>query len=116
MDFTGFVAVYIQGKENESQSENKSVSSRLSVPCEEADVKRDRVLTAFTAWDLDGDGYLSWEEFQRISNNTVMSQEQAMRIFQHCDKVEEDMLSLIEIISCVRLAEGRYHWRSSGKQ
>lgn len=101
---------------SDNQKINQFHSSRLSVPCEEADVKRDRVLTAFTAWDLDGDGYLSWEEFQRISNNTVMSQEQAMRIFQHCDKVEDDMLSLIEIFSCIRLVEARYHWRSSGKQ
>ena len=49
---------------------------------------RDRVLVAFTTWDTDGDGFLSWEEFQRIGTNTAMSQEQALRIFQHCDKVE----------------------------
>ena len=49
---------------------------------------RDRVLVAFTTWDTDGDGFLSWEEFQRIGTNTAMSQEQALRIFQHCDKVQ----------------------------
>ena len=46
------------------------------------------MLVAFTTWDTDGDGFLSWEEFQRIGANTAMSQEQALRIFQHCDKVE----------------------------
>ena len=49
--------------------------------------EKDKVLIAFTMWDTDGDGFLSWEEFQKISNNTCMSQEQAIRIFQHCDKV-----------------------------
>ena len=49
--------------------------------------RKDRVLVAFTIWDTDGDGFLSWDEFQKISNNTAMSQEQALRIFQHCDKV-----------------------------
>ena len=48
-----------------------------------------KVLIAFTTWDTDGDGYLSWEEFHQISNNSSMSEEQAVRIFQHCDKVSQ---------------------------
>ena len=31
------------------------------------EVKVDRVMKAFMIWDTDGDGFLSWEEFQQVS-------------------------------------------------
>ena len=95
-----------------------------------------KVLIAFTTWDTDGDGYLSWEEFHQISNNSSMSEEQAVRIFQHCDKVSQRpsvslrssaslrpsvslrpcaSLPLQIIFSNVRLGEARSPWRSSGR-
>ena len=34
----------------------------------------------FLSLSFKGDGYLSWEEFQKISNNTVMSQGRLSKI------------------------------------
>ena len=42
-----------------------------------------------------------FQEFQKISNNTSMSQEQALRIFQHCDKVRhkaDDDITIYDFI------------------
>ena len=76
---------------------------------------KDKVLIAFTMWDTDGDGYLSWEEFQKISNNTSMSQDQALRIFQHCDKVYRGRIyHLVIILIISRLVEVRFPLRSFG--
>ena len=63
---------------------------------EGAPARPDRVEVAFTTWDRDGDGFLSWDEFQQISNNTAMSQEQALRIFQHCDTSGRGRVTLEE--------------------
>lgn len=71
--FIGFVVVAsIQGRSNHQRLSTFFIATpllRLQSPADEdasRELKRDRVLTAFTTWDLDGDGYLSWDEFQRI--------------------------------------------------
>ena len=45
----------------------------------------DRVETAFRKFDIDGDGFVDWEEFKEMAKN--MEPEQAKRIFNSCDKV-----------------------------
>ena len=49
----------------------------------------DRVETAFRKFDIDGDGFVDWEEFQEMTKN--MEPEQAKRIFNSCDKVSPFM-------------------------
>jgi len=56
----------------------------------------DRIETAFRLFDKNCDGFLSWEEFQQMGKNTAMSQEQALRIFQSCDKTGRGKVSLEE--------------------
>ena len=68
---------------------------------------KDKVMIAFTIWDTDGDGYLSWEEFQKISNKSSMSLEQASRIFQHCDKASKVMVRWMLRVFVSRLDEAR---------
>ena len=38
---------------------------------------------AFAKFDLDGDGFLSWEEFSQIG----LEERTAVRIFRYCDAV-----------------------------
>jgi Ca2+-binding EF-hand superfamily protein len=45
----------------------------------------DRVETAFRKFDVDGDGFIDWEEFKQVAKN--MNTEQARRIFDSCDQV-----------------------------
>jgi len=60
------------------------------------DCRDNKVETAFRMFDVDQDGFLSWEEFQQMGKNTAMSQEQALRIFQGCDQTGRGKVSLEE--------------------
>ena len=40
----------------------------------------DRVATAFAKFDLDNDGYLSWEEFSQFREVFIMIQQQLVRV------------------------------------
>ena len=59
---------------------------------EEAKLRRDidRVETAFRKFDIDGDGFVDWEEFKEMTKN--MEPEQAKRIFNSLDKVSHLMV------------------------
>ena len=45
----------------------------------------DRVESAFRKFDVDGDGFIDWKEFKKVTQN--MDSEQARRIFHSCDQV-----------------------------
>jgi len=52
----------------------------------------DKVELAFRKFDLDKDGYLSWEEFRQLG----MEEDQALRIFQSCPMEVPGKMSLEE--------------------
>ena len=61
----------------------------------ETEVSReDKVEMAFKKFDLDGDGYLSWEEFQLMTK--TMGKEQATRFFHSGDVRGDGRISLEE--------------------
>ena len=45
----------------------------------------DRVEKAFRKFDVDGDGFIDWDEFKEVTKN--LESEQAERMFNSCDKV-----------------------------
>ena len=53
----------------------------------DAELKKDidRVENAFRKFDVDGDGFVDWEEFQEVTKK--MDPDQAKRIFNTCDTV-----------------------------
>jgi len=56
----------------------------------ELEPRVDRVEAAFRKFDLDGDGFLDWEEFKQIG----MELEQSRRIFKSCDQEEKGQITL----------------------
>ncbi|XP_023330326.1 uncharacterized protein LOC111702786 [Eurytemora carolleeae] len=58
----------------------------------EEDKPVDKIETAFRKLDIDGDGFLSWEEFQQLA--VKMDPDQAERIFVACDQDLTGKISL----------------------
>merc|ERR1719350_1310448 len=90
----------------EENTDEKSCPSMLACFCSDkkmsAEVKEeqmDKVELAFRKFDLDGDGFLSWEEFQQLGKN--LDQEQALRIFHSCNQSGTGLISLEEFYSMV---------------
>jgi len=90
----------IQGQ-NRHPPDSKSLWSRFREPAGEP-ANIDKVELAFRKFDLDKDGFLSWEEFSQFGKN--MEPEQALRIFNSCEQAEEGKISLEEFR---RLVESR---------
>jgi len=61
-----------------------------------------RIEAAFRKFDLDGDGYLSWDEFQQIG----LEEESARRIFHSSQQVEPGKLSLDQFQSLANWRPG----------
>jgi len=97
--------------ENSEQSEQSDKGCYSVLSCFRAKSKNDaagsrekeerlqRVEAAFHKFDLDKDGFLSWEEFQQMGRN--LDQEQALRIFQICNQSGTGLISLEEFLSMV---------------
>jgi len=83
----------IQGQ-NRQPSDSKSLWSRFREPAGEPSTNIDKVELAFRKFDLDKDGFLSWDEFSQFGKN--MEPEQALRIFNSCEQAEEGKISLEE--------------------
>jgi len=73
-------------------------SSDKKVESQDSD-KMDKVEFAFRKYDSDGDGFLSWEEFQQLVKN--LDQEQALRIFNSCNQSGTGLISLEEFRTMV---------------
>lgn len=71
--------------EDETNGENKEGQGEQPM---------DKIETAFRKFDLDGDGFLSWHEFQLFGKD--LQPQQALRIFNSCNKAGDGMISLAE--------------------
>jgi len=95
-----------QNKNTEENTEEKTCPSMLGcffsdkkLLAEVKEEQMDKVELAFRKFDLDGDGFLSWEEFQQLCKN--LDQEQALRMFHSCNQSGTGLISLDEFYSMV---------------
>lgn len=95
-----------QHRNMEETVNEKSCSSMLACFCSDKKMRdevkeeqMDKVELAFRKFDLDGDGFLSWEEFQQLGKN--LDQEQALRIFTTCNQSGTGLISLDEFHAMV---------------
>lgn len=86
----------IQGSRGQAAGpESKSLWSRFRDPPPSTEPPNvDKVELAFNKFDLDKDGFLSWEEFSQFGKN--MEPDQALRIFNSCEQAEKGKVSLDE--------------------
>eukprot|EP00092_Neocalanus_flemingeri_P020601 GFUD01022320.1.p1 GENE.GFUD01022320.1~~GFUD01022320.1.p1 ORF type:complete len:280 (+),score=121.79 GFUD01022320.1:124-963(+) len=86
-------------KENKNEAKKGTLFGFLKKNsfCQEKkkEAKMDRVEAAFNKLDKDGDGYIDWEEFKQVAQNTV-DVEKAGRIFSACDQSGDKKISLEE--------------------
>ena len=66
--------------------------------CSKEEERRIKVERAFKKFDLNGDGFLSWDEFIQINGLDINA---AQRIFKACDKETEGKITLEQFHSIV---------------
>jgi len=102
------VATKQQVRLSEESTTENSCSPMLACFCSDRRVEADelgqpdqfnKVEAAFRKFDVDKDGFLSWEEFQQLAKD--LDQEQALRIFHTCNQSGTGLISLEEFKAMV---------------